>query len=180
MLAAVKTAKPIYLVVAVARNGVIGRDGRLPWDLPEDWRHFLALTRGGILIHGRKCQDHHGPPLPDRAVIVLTRNPAYQLPGALVARNLPEALARAQSLEHPGPIWIGGGAAIYREALPLADRVYLTEIHQDFEGDTRLPLELFARVGFTHVLEERTMNSDPVSFTFKVLTRATAGAASSP
>jgi len=172
MLIRVNSPKPIYLVVAVARNGVIGRAGRLPWDLPEDWRHFLELTRGGILVHGRKCQDHHGPPLPDRMVIVVSRNPAYKLPGAQVARSLPEALSLAQDSPHPGPVWIGGGAVIYREALPLAARVYLTEIHQDFDGDTFLPVELFARAGFTRVLEERPMKAGPVAFTFKVLARA--------
>jgi dihydrofolate reductase len=172
MLVRVNSPKPIYLVVAVARNGVIGRAGRLPWDLPEDWRHFLELTRGGILVHGRKCQDHHGPPLADRMVIVLSRNSAYHLPGAQVARSLREALALAQALPQAGPIWIGGGAAVYREALPLAERVYLTEIHQDFDGDTFLPVELFARAGFTRVLEERRVNSGPVSCTFKVLARA--------
>jgi dihydrofolate reductase len=179
MLAAMDFPKPIYLVVAVARNGVIGRAGRLPWDLPEDWRHFLELTCGGILVHGRKCQDHHGLPLPDRAVIVLSGNPAYHLPGAQVARSLSEALALAQASPQSGPIWIGGGAAIYREALPLAGRVYLTEIHQDFEGDTFLPLELFTRAGFARVLEERPVNSGPVPCTFKVLAR-TADAVPSP
>lgn len=172
MLTVVNSPKPIYLVVAVAHNGVIGRAGRLPWDLPEDWRHFLELTRGGILVHGRKCQDHHGPPLPDRAVIVLSRNPAYRLAGAQVARTLTEALGLAQTSPHPGPIWIGGGAAIYREALPLAGRIYLTEIHQDFDGDTLLPPELFASAGFTRVLEERRVKSESVPCTFKVLARA--------
>jgi len=172
MSTVVPAPKPIHLVVAVARNGVIGRGGRLPWNLPEDWRHFLELTRGGILIHGRKCQEHHGAPLPDRAVIVLSRNPAYALSGAHIARNLHDALALAQFLPHPGPIWIGGGAAIYREALPLADRVYLTEIHADFAGDTFLPLDLLVRAGFTHVLEARPAVSSPIPCTFKILDRA--------
>jgi dihydrofolate reductase len=164
--------KPIHLIVAVARNGVIGRNGRLPWNLPEDWVYFLEKTRGGILIHGRKCQDHHGPPLSDREVIVLSRNPAYALPGAQVARSLPEAIALAQSLKQPGPIWIGGGAAIYRDALPLAQKVYVTEIHHDFDGDTYLPWELITRAGFTRVLEERRGGPGPVACTFKVLAHA--------
>jgi dihydrofolate reductase len=164
--------KPIHLIVAVARNGVIGRNGRLPWNLPEDWAQFLEKTRGGILIHGRKCQEHHGPPLPDRAVIILSRNPNYALPGAHVAHSLPEALTLAQTLAHPGPIWIGGGAAIYRDALPLAQRVYVTEIHQDFDGDTDLPWELFTRAGFTRVVEERRGAPGPIPCTFKVLAHA--------
>jgi dihydrofolate reductase len=174
MSTAASAPKPIHLVVAVARRGIIGRDGRLPWNLPEDWRHFLELTRGGILIHGRKCQEHHGAPLPERAVIVLSRNPAYALPGAHSAHNLSDALALAQSLAHLGPIWIGGGAAVYREALPLADRVYLTEIDADFAGDTFLPLDLLTCAGFTHVLEARPAVSSPVPCTFKILARATA------
>jgi dihydrofolate reductase len=166
---AVKNPKPIHLIVAVAHNGVIGRGGRLPWDLPEDWQHFLNLTRGGILIHGRKCQDHHGPPLPEREVIVLSRNPSYQLPGAQVVRSLPEALTLAQASPHPGPIWIGGGAEIYRAALPLADKVFVTDIELDPEGDIRLPWELFTQAGFTKVLEVRAGALGAIKYTFKVL-----------
>lgn len=164
--------KPLHLILAMARNGVIGRAGRLPWNLPEDWEQFLEKTRGGILLHGRRSQGHHGPPLPDRDVIVLSRDPAYALPGARVARNLTEGLALAESLPNPGPIWIGGGAAVYLEALPLADRVYLTDIAADFPGDTRLPPDLFARAGFTRILEEIPGRPGPVPYTFKVLGRA--------
>ncbi len=164
--------KPIQLIVAVARNGVIGRGGRLPWDLPEDWQHFLNCTRGGILIHGRKCQDHHGAPLPDREVIVLTRDPAYHLAGAQVARSLPEALALAQASPHPGPIWIGGGAEIYRAALQFADKVFVTDIELEPEGYTRLPWELFTQAGFTKVLEAHAGQPGPIKYTFKVLGRA--------
>jgi len=169
---AVNPPKPIYLIAAVARNGVIGRAGRLPWDLPEDWRHFVVTTRGGILIHGRKCQDHHGPPLPGREVIVLTRDPDYQLVGVRVARSLPEALQMAQASPHPGPIWIGGGAGIYKEALPLAEKVYVTEIALEPAGDTFLPWKLMNEAGFTRVLSERPGAPGPVAYKFKVLARA--------
>jgi dihydrofolate reductase len=174
MVATMSAPKPIHIITAVARNGVIGRDGRLPWNLPEDWQYFLDRTRGGILVHGRKSQEHHGAPLAGCAVIVLSRDPAYCLPGAHVARTLAEGLTLAQALLHPGPIWIGGGAAIYREALPLADRVYLTEIHADFAGDTFLPWSLFAEAGFTHVLETHPSRLSPVPCVFKVLARAAA------
>jgi len=164
--------KPLHLIVAVARNGVIGRAGRLPWDLPEDWRYFLEKTRGGILIHGRKSQDNHGAPLPNREVIVLSRNPAYTPPaGAQVARSFSEALALAQKSASPGPIWIGGGPEIYRAALPLADKVYLTAIDADFVGDTYLPLEEISRAGFIQILEEHPGAPGPVRYTFKVLAR---------
>jgi len=159
------------MILAVARGGVIGRDGRLPWNLPAEWRHFLDTTRGGILIHGRKCQDHLGPPLPGRDVIVLSRNPSYTIRGASVAQSMSDALKIADKLPNPGPIWIGGGLAIYLEALPLADKIYLTGIDADFDGDTRLPPDAFKNAGFTRVLEEVPGESAPVKYTFKVLAR---------
>jgi len=164
--------KPVHLILAVARNGAIGRDGNLPWKLPEEWKYFLATTRGGILIHGRKCQDHHGLPLPDREVIVLSRNLAYvPPPGAQAAPNWPAGLALAQASTHPGPIWVGGGPEIYRASLPQADRVYLTEIHADFPGDTFLPWSTFADAGFTRVVSARPGPPGPVPYIFKVLAR---------
>jgi dihydrofolate reductase len=172
--------KPIYIIVAIAQNGAIGRAGRLPWNLPEDWEYFKRTTRGGILIHGRRSQDHHASLLPDREVIVLTRDPDYTLPGARLARNLPDALAMAQASPHPGPIWIGGGPAIYREALPLADRVYLTEIHADFEADTFFPLDEIARAGFTKILSEKPGAMGGVHYTFKVLAAAAPDTAQPP
>jgi dihydrofolate reductase len=98
------------------------------------------------------------------------------LPGALAARNLPEALTLAQSLPHPGPVWIGGGATLYREALPLAARVYLTEIHADFRGDRHFPWSLIAEAGFTRVLFTRPGAPGPVRYVFKVLSRPAAPA----
>ncbi len=164
--------KPIHLILAVARNGAIGRDGGLPWKLPDEWEYFLATTRGGILIHGRKCQDHHGAALPNREVIVLSRNLHYvPPPGARAAQSWPAALALAQASPHPGPIWVGGGPEVYREALPQADRVYLTEIHADFPGDTFLPWATFAQAGFTNVVSEHPGPAGPVPYVFKVLAR---------
>ncbi len=164
--------KPVHLILAVARNGAIGRQGLLPWKLPQEWQYFLDKTRGGILIHGRKCQDHHGLPLPEREVIVLSRNPDYTPPpGARVAHIWPEALALAQVSAHPGPIWVGGGPEIYRVALPDADRIYLTEIHADFDGDTFLPWKTFSDAGFTRVMEEHPGPPGLVPYVFKVLAR---------
>jgi dihydrofolate reductase len=165
-------SKPIYLILAVARNGAIGRAGRLPWSLPEEWKYFLEKTRGGILLHGRKCQDHHGRALPNREVIVLSRNPDYvPPPGARAAHSLAEGLTLAQASPHSGPIWIGGGPEIYREALPLADRVYLTAIDADFDGDSFLPQEIFTQAGFTRLLEAHPGPPGPVPYMYKVLAR---------
>jgi dihydrofolate reductase len=164
--------KPIHIILAVARNGAIGLQGRLPWKLPEEWQYFLATTRGGILIHGRQSQDHHGAALPEREVIVLSRNPNYvPPPGAKLARSLTEALRAAQESPHPGPIWIGGGPEIYRESLPLADRVYLTEIYADFAADTFLPWEIFAQAGFTRVLSAQAGPPGAIRYVCKILAR---------
>ncbi|HVU37443.1 MAG TPA: dihydrofolate reductase [Opitutales bacterium] len=165
--------KPVHIILAVARNGAIGLNGKLPWRLPAEWKYFVETTRGGILIQGRHCQDNHGRPLPEREIIVLSRNPNYVPPaGVRLAHSLPEGLALAQASAHPGPIWIGGGLEIYREALPLADKIYLTEIDADFAGDTFLPRETFAQAGFTRVVSAKPGPPDTVPYVFKVLARA--------
>lgn len=128
----------LTLIAAVARNGVIGIDNRLPWHLPADLKHFKALTLGHTVIMGRKTWESLPDkfrPLPGRRNIVITRNPSYRAAGALVASTLPEALRAAES----GEAFVIGGAELYAAALPLADRLQLTEIDADFEGDTRFP-----------------------------------------
>ncbi len=129
--------RPVYIIVAVAENGVIGRDGRLPWNLPEDWQYFLDVTRHGVLVMGRRCWAEFGRDnARDRDVIVLTRAHAAAVVGARTAPSLSEALGLAQSLAGNEPIWICGGESVYREALPLAQRLYLTQVHAAPEGDT--------------------------------------------
>src|SRR5262252_9100268 len=115
----------LSLIVAMAGNRVIGRDGQLPWRLPADQRRFKALTMGHHIIMGRKTWESIGRPLPGRTSVVVTRNAQYAAPGALLAASLPEALALAQ--HDPEPFVIGG-AEIFREALPFSNRVYLTEV----------------------------------------------------
>ncbi|MCW8844354.1 MAG: type 3 dihydrofolate reductase [Gammaproteobacteria bacterium] len=126
----------ISLVVAMAENGVIGRDNALPWHLPADLRHFKALTLGKPVIMGRKTHESIGRPLPGRQNIVLTRDTAFQAPGCDVCPSLEDAKVRAGDVEE---IMIIGGAALYRETLVHADRIYLTEIHASIEGDTWFP-----------------------------------------
>jgi dihydrofolate reductase len=126
------------VIAAVARNGTIGVDNRLPWRLPADLRHFKSLTMGHHLVMGRKTFESAGA-LPGRVTIVVTRRGLPAPPvGVLVAESLDRALelARAAGEEE---VFVGGGAEIYREALDRADRLYLTRIDADFSGDTTFP-----------------------------------------
>lgn len=128
-------SQELVLVYARAANGVIGREGRLPWHLPADLRRFKALTMGKPMIMGRKTFESFPSPLPGRRHIVLTRDVAWQAEGAEVAHSVDEALARAGS----GEIAVIGGAEICALLLGKASRVELTEIHADYEGDTAIP-----------------------------------------
>lgn len=137
-----KVARPaISFVVARADNGVIGRDNALPWHLPADLRHFKRLTVGKPIVMGRKTFESIGKPLPGRHNIVMTRDPHWRAEGVTVVANLAEAVA-AGGLDprtRVDEVMIIGGAAVYADALPIATRVYLTEVHDAPEGDTILP-----------------------------------------
>ena len=127
----------LTLVAAVARNGVIGRDNRLIWHLKTDLRRFRALTLGKPLVMGRRTYDSIGRPLPDRQVIVLSRDPAFAPDGVLVARSWPDARVRGAAL---GPeTMVGGGAELYALALPEATRLCLTQVACEPEGDAVFP-----------------------------------------
>ncbi|WP_407943455.1 dihydrofolate reductase [Methylobacterium sp. EM32] len=126
----------ITLIVAVAKNGVIGRDNALIWRLRSDLRRFRALTMGKPVVMGRKTWDSIGRPLPGRRVIVLTRDPAWEAPGTEAAAGWDEALRLAGSVEE---VMVAGGAEIYALALPHADRIHLTEVDAAPEGDARFP-----------------------------------------
>jgi dihydrofolate reductase len=125
-------------IVAVADNGVMGRGNSLPWRLSADLKRFKELTTGHTLIMGRKTFESIGRPLPNRTSIVLTRDPGYQQPGAVVVHSLEEALQRCQGEQE---VFAIGGAAVFREALPRAQRLYLTRVHADVAGDVRFPEE---------------------------------------
>lgn len=131
-----QTEPRIYLVAAVAANGVIGRDGRLPWHLPEDLKHFKRLTLGHPVIMGRRTWESLKAPLPGRDNIVLTRAAGYDAPGAAVANSLPAALALCAG---EPVVFIIGGEQLFAESLPMAAGLVLTEIHRDYEGDTWFP-----------------------------------------
>ena len=129
--------QPLVLVVAMAKNRVIGLRNTIPWDLPEDRKHFRTLTLGHAVIMGRATFDSMGKPLPKRRNIVVSRNAALRIEGVEIATSLPAAIALArQSDEAPRII---GGQQIYAEALPLATRIHLTEVQSEPEGDTFFP-----------------------------------------
>ena len=125
----------IVFVLARARNGVIGRDGQLPWHLPADLKHFKAQTIGKPMIMGRKTFESFPAPLPGRRHIVLTRDPHWSAEGAEVAHDVESALALAGS----GDVAVIGGAEIFALFLPRADQIELTEIDAEPEGDAVVP-----------------------------------------
>lgn len=126
----------LYLVAAVAANGVIGKDGRLPWQLPDDLRHFKRLTLGHPVIMGRRTWESLGKPLSGRDNIVVTGRAGYEAPGAAVAGSLEGALALCAG----EPVaFVIGGSRLFAESLPLASGLVFTEIQRDFPGDTWFP-----------------------------------------
>ena len=124
------------LVVAVAANGVIGRDNQLPWKLPDDMAYFKKVTMGHPVVMGRRTWESIGKPLPGRENIVVTRNPAFQAPGCRVVHTLAEAWEAAAGAEEVSVI---GGTTLFEETLPIADRIHLTEVQADVPGDTYFP-----------------------------------------
>jgi dihydrofolate reductase len=122
----------VSLIVAMARNRVIGINNTLPWHLPADLKHFKALTMGHHIVMGRKTYESIGKPLPGRTSVVVTRNADYAQLGVIVVNSLEAAIAACGNDEE---IFVIGGAELYRQAIVLADRIYLTEIDADISGD---------------------------------------------
>ena len=134
----------ITIVVAMAENRVIGRDGGLPWRLPADMARFRALTMGKPIVMGRRTHESIGRALDGRRNIVVTRHPGYRAPGCAVARSFDAALdvaldAVRDSASGAAEIAVIGGASVYERALPVADRIHLTLVHASIEGDVRFP-----------------------------------------
>ncbi len=153
------SAPEVVLIAAVARNGVIGNGNALPWQLPEDARHFRAVTHGHPVVMGRKTWDSlpaRFRPLPGRRNLVLTRQPGWQAPGAEVVRSLAEACARADAAAR---LFVIGGAELYAAALPLAQELVLTEIDRDFAGDAHFPA--FDRTAFAEVARRPAQEAPP-------------------
>ena len=154
----------IVLVAAVARNGVVGRAGALPWHLPEDLAHFRAVTKGLPVLMGRKTWDSlpaRFRPLPGRRNIVVTRQPGWRAAGAESAPSLDAALALAADAPR---VCVIGGAELYAAALPRADELLLTEVAQDFDGDAHFPP--FDRSAFVESARETHRAAPPNAFDY--------------
>jgi dihydrofolate reductase len=173
--------KPVHLSIlaAVARNGVIGRRNALPWHLPEDLRHFKALTMGHTIIMGRKTYASIGRVLPGRINVIVTRQLDFRAPDAIVVHTLEDAL-HWQGEQQDDALFIIGGARLYEQTLGLVQRLYLTEIQQDFEGDTFFPA--FDRSDWIEVSRERHVSDGkagmadmPLEYHFVVFDRKQTG-----
>jgi dihydrofolate reductase len=153
----------VYLVAAVASNGIIGANGRLPWDLPEDLKHFKRVTLGHPVIMGRSTWESLKGALPGRKNIVVTRTPGYGTPGASVAASLQSALALCA--DAPKAMVIGG-SQLFAESLPIAAGLELTEIHRDFTGDTWFPE--YDRAAWKEIKREAHTAGDGMRFDYVV------------
>jgi dihydrofolate reductase len=126
----------ISIIAAMTDNRVIGRDGAIPWDIPADRRHFRELTMGHPVIMGRKTFESIGRPLPGRFNIILSRRGDFRAEGCSVAKTLEDALLACAGADE---VFICGGEELYQQALPLVERIFLTVIHQDYDGDLFFP-----------------------------------------
>lgn len=124
----------IKIIVAISKNRVIGNDNKLIWSLPSDLKRFKQITTGNTVVMGRKTYESIGKPLPNRRNIIITRNSDYKIEGCEVANSLGEALMLCNN-----DCFIIGGGEIYKQSLPLADKLYLTVINEYFDGDTYFP-----------------------------------------
>ena len=158
----------LSLIAALAQNRVIGIENRLPWKLPEDLAHFKALTLGHPILMGRKTFESLGRPLPGRRNIVITRNADYRSPGCEIAMSVPAAIDLCEQAEE---VFFIGGAELYKQVLLLVDRLYLTEVQIDAQGDAWFPefdRTVFAEMSREHNLGEK---GDPLRFDFVVYER---------
>ena len=162
------SAPRLSLIAALAKNHVIGIENRLPWKLPEDLAHFKALTLGHPIVMGRKTFESLGRPLPGRRNIVITRNADYHPAGCETAASIPAAIDLCAEAQE---IFFIGGAELYKQVLPLVDRMYLTEVQIEAQGDAWFPE--FDIKAFREQTREAHMGekSDPLRFDFVVYER---------
>lgn len=134
----------LSILVAMAKNNVIGQDNALPWHLPEDLKHFKTLTMGHPIIMGRRTYESIGKPLPGRTNIIVTRQKGFHAPGIVVVNSIDDALVCGKNVEQASggdqECFVIGGAELYRQTIQICQRMYITEIQQVFQGDTAFPV----------------------------------------
>lgn len=153
----------ISIVAAYSENMVIGRDGRIPWNIADEKKRFKELTTGNVVVMGRKTYEEIGFPLPNRETIVVSNKYKYEADNCRTAGSLTEAINMAAGKK----IYISGGAGLYEEALPLAGKLYITEIHRIVEGDTYFPK--FDKKEYERVVEKHVEGE--WSYTYVTYTR---------
>lgn len=157
-----EAAAPLLsVIVAMARNRVIGIRNTLPWRLPDDLKHFKALTMGHHIVMGRKTYESIGRPLPGRTTVIVTRDPGYRVEGCLTATSIDAAIAACAG---DAEIFFVGGVEMYAQVLPRADRLYLTEIQADYEGDARFPA--IDRGDWLETARDRRVSPDGLGYDF--------------
>ena len=156
------------LVVAISANNAIGKDNQLLWHLPADLKHFKTITTGNTIIMGRKTYDSIGKPLPNRRNIVITRQKDLKLEGIEVANSLEEAIALCETDES---IYVIGGAEIYKQALPMCTKIYLTRVHQYYDADTFFPKLSFDDWGETEKIDHLPDEKNLIPYSFSTLER---------
>jgi len=160
----------ISTIVAVAKNNVIGKDNDIPWYLPADLKYFKKITTGHYIVMGRKCYESIGRPLPKRTNVVVTRNPFFIASGCLVTHNVAEAvqLAEANGEEE---VFIIGGGQIYEISMPHVDRIYLTEVDLEVDGDVFFPEIDEDNWTLIEETKHQADEKNEYDYTFKVLER---------
>lgn len=160
----------ISLIVAMDKNRGIGKAGRLPWHLPADLKLFKQITMGHHLIMGRKTWESIGRPLPGRTMIVLTHQPEFQPDGCIVARSLDEGLDIALR-NGEEEVFVIGGAQVFTQALPIADRIYLSRVEGVFEADVSFPEIDLTDWSLLERVVHPADDNNPLAFTFEILER---------
>lgn len=160
----------ISIIVAASENDVIGRQGELPWRLSDDLRHFKAITMGKPIVMGRKTWESIGRALPGRQNIVITRQDGFAADGCDVVGSLDGAIAVAGDVDE---IMVIGGSQIYALALPLAERLYITRVHADVEGDASFPAVDATRWSLVADEQHHADERNEFDFSFRVYDRAT-------
>lgn len=157
----------IALIVAYTKNRVIGNRGKIPWKIKGEQRRFRELTTGNVVIMGRKSYEEIGHPLPNRFTVVVSNTASFEAENCTTASSLEQAVEKAKSLYPEKHIYISGGAGLYGEAIALVEKMYVTEIDAETEGDTFFPA--FNETLFSKEIDERVEGEIP--FTYVTYTR---------